>query len=83
MITGYTAVQTAKIRMLAEFQQTLSIYTVCLDWKGQEINNPWTDPTGRTAFSDEGMLKYYGAKWIGKWFAEARKYLDEKSEEPF
>lgn len=83
MITGYTEAQTAKIRMLADFQATLSIYTVSLMWNGIEINNPWTDSTGRKAFSDEEMIEYYGEKWVGKWFAEARKYFDETSEEPF
>lgn len=82
-VQDYTQAQVAKIKLLAEFQEVLSIYTVSVEWHGQHINNPWLDPTRNIALSDKTMIEYYGANWVAKWFAEARKWIDEKSDDPF
>ena len=42
-----TEKQMEKLKALGEFQEVASIYNVCVEYEGVDINNPWLDASGR------------------------------------
>lgn len=76
----YTDFQMQKLRSLAIFQSTCSIYDVCLEYEGQDCNDPWYDMTGRF---DVDPVEYYGEEFFGKWCELASQYITEHAEDRF
>ena len=82
---GYSEEQVAKMKLLADFQQSLDVYDVSVvsDEFGQSINNPWYDPSGRFPLHNQQSLQMYGEALVAEWCKKASEYIKEHSEEKF
>lgn len=79
---NYTDQQKLKMKIFADYQSTCQVYDVAVELDGQEINNPFLDPSGRFYCTRE-ILDVYEESFLDKWFEKAEKYLNEHSCDPF
>ncbi len=71
-----------KIKALASFQFETGIYLVSLvrEEFGQSINDPWHDPSGRFALTDEEAVQVYGEEFFVSWLYQASEWLQKHIE---
>ena len=76
-----TEKQMEKLKALGEFQEVASIYDVCVEYEGVDINNPWLDASGR--FYLKNPAKEYGEQLFSEWCKKAEKYINAHSDDSF
>lgn len=76
-----TETQMEKLKALAYFQEVASIYDVCVEYEGVDINNPWLDASGR--FNLENPAKEYGEHLFSEWCKKAEEYINAHSDDSF
>ena len=76
-----TEKQMEKLKALGEFQEVASIYNVCVEYEGVDINNPWLDASGR--FYLKNPAKEYGKHLFYEWCKKAEEYINAHSDDYF